>query len=94
MGSDLGAGEAGAVVKTDAHASGHTEDVDGARVGTKVMSWILGCYTALHCVAHRLSDGVLRQTKLLQRFAARKLHGRLNNVNSRNLFGDSVFHLL
>ena len=88
------AGKAGTVVKTDTHASGHAEDIDGARIWTEVMSWILGGYTALHGVAHRLWDGVLCQAKLLQRFAARKLHRRLDNVHSRYFLGDRVLHLL
>jgi hypothetical protein len=53
---DAGARETRAVVESNTHTGGHTEDADSARVGTEILRRVLPSYTTLN--QHQNGDQV------------------------------------
>mmetsp|Transcript_20320 Transcript_20320/g.43986 ORF Transcript_20320/g.43986 Transcript_20320/m.43986 type:complete len:289 (+) Transcript_20320:1975-2841(+) len=91
--SNLGSGESRSVVKSDSHAARHTEHINRSSIGSKVLGWIFGGHTALHCKGIGFGDILLIQSKLFEGLAGSNHDLILDNVNAGNFFRDGVFHL-
>ena len=82
--------EARSVVEAYAETGGHTKDVDRPSIRSEIMGRVLGRDAALHGVRIRLEDRFLRQADLCQGLPGRDHDLALYDVDTRNLFGNSL----
>jgi len=90
VGCYLGSGKARSVVQAYAETGGHPKDVDRSGIRPEIMGRVLGRDTALHGVRIRLEDQFLSQTDLGQGLPGRDHDLALYDIDTRNLFGNSL----